>query len=493
VNCDRMRILISAYIDGEVSHTERAEVEGHLRSCDECLNFHNTLLALKHLLASHRFPSPSRDGAAALIQLVRKTSRQQRCYGAHRCSGARQKMLELIDGKLSDDEAAMLLADIARCDTCTAEFAQWERYASAMAELVDVPIPQQRKAELIERLREEGFAKRTGFGHALLRLAAGALIACVAAMAIIALLARYQPERSRTAAYRERRVISSSPRAVKSAHGEMTKEGMTAATGTIDSSQSYKPQRVASIIGQPSSESRSRPLTEPRSTRGTMRVTTASAAGTPKSWEAKVERVKESIPVTAGIKRESLTVTAVTARPYKPVELKVYGGEPQEAQTLFSQRKDATVSEMPTVESYQFAVGARYQHGTQSEVAVASERLAAASFQKSLPKHGIGTATGEHVNDELYMHGGLGELLKHKRVARESTLTKLGEHSGQQWEILSGAAFQPRSEVEELERLRERMLGYESLVEQLRSNDAFMGANQNRILCLKLFRLGIKW
>lgn len=484
-------MLISAYIDGEANDAERADIEEHLHSCDECLNFHNTLMALKHLLASHRLRSPSGNERAALLKLIREAPPRRRGWHAHKCSKAQRKMLELIDEKLSNDEAAMLLADIARCDACTAAFSQWERYAAIMAELAGVPIPHQRKAELLERLGEERLARGFGIGRLLPRLVAGALIACAIAMTTVALL-RHQTESARITMRHEQRTPGSLPKTVESMHGKTTQEKMAPSIGLVTSP--LKPQQMANRpIRQAELESRSRERIEAQWAKSTPQIAAAPASATSRSGEAKVSVAKRSMPTTVSIKREGITPTTIAMRPYKPAELLSHEEGLPTAQMLVTQRKETAVNEMPTVESHYRAVESGNQQDKQLKVSVTLERLYATSPQKDLPKHGIGIATGEHVNDELYMHGGLEEFLKHKVISREHALAKFGEHPGQHWGILIGAAFQPRPEVEELERVRERMLGYQNLVEQSRFNDTFMGANQNRMLCIKLFRLGIKW
>ncbi|MCS7254253.1 MAG: zf-HC2 domain-containing protein [Armatimonadota bacterium] len=492
MNCEQMRMLISAYIDGELSDTERDKVEEHLRICDECLNFQNAIVALKYLLASHRLPSPSRDKFAALLQRLRGIAPQRRAHHAHRCSKVQQRMLELIDEKLSDDQAAMLLTEIARCDACTTVLAQWERYASAVAGLASISAPQQRKVELIERLRQERLVKRHGAERVLWRFAIGVLVVGAVAIAFLASLMWQRSEQPRIVAHRIQGMPTDSHRGIKGVHGATAHERQVPSTRSV--APSFKLPQMASVPERPKS------VISPRSRAGVMGrkstalVSVAPAARTSMGESIKPVGAKLGKPAAAEIKREGISVVVSVTRPYKPAEPTTRPEELPTTQMLAARWEDVMLRETPSLESHQFMiamVAPESQLGEHHKVI--TQRSQAVSPQKSFPIYGMGIATGEHTDDELYMHGGLREFLRHRRIPSEHELKKLGEASGQQWRMLSGAAFQPRPEIEELERLRERMLGYQTIVEQSRSNDIFMGANQNRLLYLKLFRLGIQW
>jgi hypothetical protein len=88
------------------------------------------------------------------------------------------------------------------------------------------------------------------------------------------------------------------------------------------------------------------------------------------------------------------------------------------------------------------------------------------------------------------VQGDLEEVLKRWREATELTSSAV---SVEGWRMVMGAAFQYRPEIEEVERLNNYFLGRPDIVERVRPSDTFTGANQNKCLYIKLFRLGVQW
>lgn len=486
VSCEQMCKLISAYVDGELSERERAEVEQHLQSCNDCLNFYNAIVALRCLLASHRMPPTPNDGISTLIQLLRRMQLMHSGSIHHRCDRVQRKMMELLDEKLGEDESVNLLFQIACCDACTAVWAQWEQYTSAMAELASVRVPLHRKAQLLERLRREAPARWRSYNWVLRRFVGGAAALCAAGLAIAALMmwhrfgqlpnARQEriavgnytskirsgaaiekmkaPSQSKVATEVERNEMT---RAIKSAPPEPTKSavGTTAPIGVAK----FATQKVIKA-----------------SKNYDIKLTKVSVMGPSK---AKVEFAKEGVAM--GIK----------IHPYKTVGLPEPSGEVVRKQILIKASEVALGNEIPILETIK--EGAVAKGGRPGHEEIAPKRLSKGVTEKNLPVCGIGTATGEHVDDELYEVGGIEGLLRRKLAFSAIAASSGEEDLRRHWQTLTGAAFQPRPEVGELERLRERMLGYPSIIEQSRPSDAFMGSSQNRTLYIKLFRLGVQW
>ena len=60
MSCDRMRDLVHAYMDDELSLTEQVTFEQHLATCPECENAHRNFARLRESLHSEslRFEMP---------------------------------------------------------------------------------------------------------------------------------------------------------------------------------------------------------------------------------------------------------------------------------------------------------------------------------------------------------------------------------------------------------------------------------------------------
>jgi anti-sigma factor RsiW len=69
--CEEARSLMSAYLDGELDHTERARLERHVRFCERCHtvldNLRGTLGRLRGLQASDPPGGPDADALAERI------------------------------------------------------------------------------------------------------------------------------------------------------------------------------------------------------------------------------------------------------------------------------------------------------------------------------------------------------------------------------------------------------------------------------------------
>ena len=58
---ERVRELLSAYVDGELGTDERRTVEGHLAACPECQKEHEEMARFERVMGKMTFKSPPRE------------------------------------------------------------------------------------------------------------------------------------------------------------------------------------------------------------------------------------------------------------------------------------------------------------------------------------------------------------------------------------------------------------------------------------------------
>jgi anti-sigma factor RsiW len=81
MRCDRVRTLLSPYVDGELPAAQSARVADHLAACDACTAEARSLtrlIAILHALPAEE-PPPTLHGAI-LMALDRTRSRRRRAY-----------------------------------------------------------------------------------------------------------------------------------------------------------------------------------------------------------------------------------------------------------------------------------------------------------------------------------------------------------------------------------------------------------------------------
>ncbi|MBE0415610.1 MAG: zf-HC2 domain-containing protein [Dehalococcoidia bacterium] len=83
--CQRLKGMLSPYIDGQLSPSERERIEGHIEQCDACRRELESLRATANLL--HRVPMVSPPRSFALAELA-PINRRPVAFGALRAATA---------------------------------------------------------------------------------------------------------------------------------------------------------------------------------------------------------------------------------------------------------------------------------------------------------------------------------------------------------------------------------------------------------------------
>lgn len=488
MDCKQARMLISAYIDGELNEAEMKGLNEHLKQCAECMSFYNSVVALKRVLASYQEPKPKDELLMTTLHRLRETKGGYTPSDKpHNCKAVQYKMLELLDGELEEEDAHGLLEQIARCDTCTAVWAQWERYAEAMKSLRKLPVPAHHKVALIERLREERLSsqKVAHFPERLLQWARQAIVATmVIASALLATLllnyrmrhtALLQPVSVVTEqAPRERHVVTS----------HIAKEPLNRPIPTTPPPS--KPDELAK---------RTQHISREEQALASAKLTACVVATDETIKPSNINDIKPSLketsmPMRTKLERSGAGVREFAERVHATVVLPVHHEHERVAsQMLIRRARHEGIDELPKLEKT--FTGTQATHTLRVGALEATKaRAEGKSIAKSLPKYGIGVASGETFDEELLVQGDLEEVLKRWREATELTSSAV---SVEGWRMVMGAAFQYRPEIEEVERLNNYFLGRPDIVERVRPSDTFTGANQNKCLYIKLFRLGVQW
>ncbi|HLJ57743.1 MAG TPA: zf-HC2 domain-containing protein [Chthonomonadaceae bacterium] len=68
MNCNKVRNLLSAYMDGELLGYEHRLIGQHLQRCFDCRTEYEELLQMKRLLGAMRVHDPGQQRAAAILQ-----------------------------------------------------------------------------------------------------------------------------------------------------------------------------------------------------------------------------------------------------------------------------------------------------------------------------------------------------------------------------------------------------------------------------------------
>ncbi len=76
-NCEDIRVLISAWLDGEATARESELVFEHLASCEACRNFLDELEAARHSLHSQLFPEDTESLDLRLLESLRAAARER--------------------------------------------------------------------------------------------------------------------------------------------------------------------------------------------------------------------------------------------------------------------------------------------------------------------------------------------------------------------------------------------------------------------------------
>ena len=82
-NCEKYLDLISAYVDGEVTDTEKTEIEAHLEECAECRSILEAYRAISEEVAfdTEEVPEGFADGVMAKVSSYEKKVKNRRNFG----------------------------------------------------------------------------------------------------------------------------------------------------------------------------------------------------------------------------------------------------------------------------------------------------------------------------------------------------------------------------------------------------------------------------
>ena len=488
MDCKVARMFISAYIDGEINEADVERLNKHLKRCAECMSFYNSMVTLKRILASSHEPKPENEFLTTTLHRLREAKGSQTLSNRpHNCKIIQHKMLELLDGEIEDEDAHGLLEQIARCDTCTAVWFQWERYMEVMKSLRGLPVPAHHKVALIERLREEKLSLQTKihFAGKLLQWSRQAIVvAMVTAFALlIALLLNHRIKHTV--------IVQHTGETVKKVYHEGEKRIVTSHIVKESSSRPIPiPHKPSELVKRPQRIVHGKPVSAPAKFTASV-VATDETVKPSNINDIRISLKGTGIPMRTNVGRRRAVVREFAERMHATVALPVHHEHEKVAsQMLIKKARQEGMSELPELEK--ITSGTQVTHTLQYGALEATKtRDEEKSIAKSLPKYGIGVASGEALDEELLLQGGLEEALKRWKEAMELTSSKTVSVEG--WHMIMGAAFQYRSEVDEVKRLNNYFLGRPDIVERVRPGDTFAGASQNRCLYIKLFRLGVQW
>ena len=78
-NCEKIRELISPYIDGEVTSEERELVDSHISECAECKTEYDKMKKTVEMLNFSAL-SPDEDLEKAVLTSIRSNARRNKCF-----------------------------------------------------------------------------------------------------------------------------------------------------------------------------------------------------------------------------------------------------------------------------------------------------------------------------------------------------------------------------------------------------------------------------
>ena len=114
MNCLTIEERLSDYIDGTLPLDQNSEVETHLKGCRSCGELHQTMAGV--IRWARTFPSYSSPDD--LVRRILAESYQISHELSPICPVIEERLSEYIDGLLSGDDAAVLEAHLAACDSC---------------------------------------------------------------------------------------------------------------------------------------------------------------------------------------------------------------------------------------------------------------------------------------------------------------------------------------------------------------------------------------
>lgn len=548
VNCERVDSLLSAYIDNELGAQDRKCVEEHLSECVRCRRSYELLCKLHQAVASLPEPPIPKEHYASLQEAIGARGALKwwggwrRGNSKHHCKVVQRQMLMLLDDELPADESLALFEQIARCNSCTRVWAQWQAYQTALKRMAKLPTPTERKAMLLALIREQSSdavqPRRVALLEAmrwLWREHATWLI--TGSFAIVLLIAVLITTMMRNANNTQTLVagmskvtptdaqlqsgISTEGNAserVSQKSGEMASKGQPLSTQSqpsIARRVSDRPSVAKVLPRQPktsvspklSSKARIAPA------KGAQVLQVAQWRATEKDNKSsktvgklKVARARDAMAggdtVTLKGRDEGSSSTSAVKMTLSMRQRSLMHYAPVKPMGVMKHRitkrtKDVKDIDIPSPESRAAGVGMLQRVMHKVEMDIPNPRRAGAVVEKVTPIYGIGVASGEHAQDELYRRGGL-TALQSDQERLQRILVLLGEGVGdipteRNWEKITGAAFRPRFQEQEIARLRSYLSWRAGFRDELRSRDTPSGLNPSRTFCLKLFQVGIRW
>lgn len=118
MRCSKVRVLLSAMLDGELGRSEEEAVLRHIKACEPCKRELEELRKLRGFLgALPSEPLPLRVKMAFLSAIG-----VERAVGEMGCEEVRQAMHSLLDGILAEEVEGEVRAHLAVCRSCAHEF-----------------------------------------------------------------------------------------------------------------------------------------------------------------------------------------------------------------------------------------------------------------------------------------------------------------------------------------------------------------------------------
>jgi len=131
-NCENIKILLSAYLDNEVSAEEAIIIEKHLAICPDCreeLDFlKNISSKVQHFLGNHTFEMP--DLTESVINRYNRSSSLS-------CGEVLEELSAYFDGELSPSVYYSVEDHLSECEECNEKFQQLEKLRALIKLSVD--------------------------------------------------------------------------------------------------------------------------------------------------------------------------------------------------------------------------------------------------------------------------------------------------------------------------------------------------------------------